>query len=64
MRIKHSGQMPLPTNPKHGAGQHHAAMAKRAVCNLGEDTVPTYVFATHVEVTTKRRRRIATPAAV
>lgn len=64
MRIKHSGQMPLPTNPKHNAGAHHAALAKRAVCNLAEGCVPTYVYATPVPVTTRKRRRVTAPASV
>lgn len=64
MRIKHAGQMPLPTNPNHGAGAYHAFEAKRAVCNCGKGTIPTTVYPTVVPVTTKRRRRIATPAVV
>ena len=62
MRIKHTGQRSLPTNPKHNAGAYHAMLAKRAICNLDEDCVPTYVYQTSVPVTYKRRRKIAAPA--
>lgn len=54
MRIKHSGQMPMPTNPKHGAGDFFAAKAKQALasCASGRQTVHPYPVA----VTVRRRR--------
>ena len=64
MRVKHAGQMPLPTRPKLGAGEYHAFEAKRAVCNCAKGLIPTVVYVTPVPVTTRRRRRIASPVSV
>lgn len=57
MRIKHAGQMPLPTNPKQGAGEYHAQQAKLAVCNCGAERTTVYPYT--VAVSTKRRRQHA-----
>lgn len=58
MRIKHSGQMPMPGNPKHGAGEYHARQAKQALasCSSGRQTVAPYPVAVST-----RRRRVVTP---
>jgi hypothetical protein len=61
MRIKHSGQMPMPGNPKHGAGDYHAGQAKRALasCASGRQTVQPYPVSVTV-----RRKRVAPPVSV
>lgn len=64
MRIKHSGQMAMPTNPKHGAADYHAQLAKLAVCNCGANTLRTTVLPYPVAVATKKRRRVGVPATV
>lgn len=59
MRIKHGGQMPTPTNPKHDASSFFAANAKRiAACHCGGNVSPVLVDAVPVPVTVRKRRHV------
>lgn len=53
MRIKHSGQMAAPMNPKNNAGVFHAEQAKRAMCLCGGPKPPIAVELSNRTIVTK-----------
>lgn len=61
MRIKHTGQMPCPTNPHHNAGAHHASCAKQAVAALALETGRGHAMLTELAKPTVTVRRRRTP---